>query len=244
MIEENYKTIPSGVDDVLVYIVNYKDTERRARMVERFEKVGMKINFIDPVENTDVRIKDLDVGIEKRTSCVMLQHMDSIKNFYNQSDCEYCIVGEDDVLISKHFKTVLPEVLSNFKKLNLDLLLLGYMFSQKIYNVHFPLKNGSYSYNEFPNDLWGSQMYLISRKHAKFLLDKYTIQFAIDHKGEAAHPDKMFFSPDWSLTKEGNRAVIIPMIALEEGNVKNDNWSQNKFHKESFEVNYSADVYF
>jgi hypothetical protein len=238
------KPIPSGIENVLIYIVNFKDDSRRNKMTERFNKVELNINFIPPVLNDDPRVKDIDPRLEKRTCCVMLQHMDSIKNFYEYSSCEYCIVGEDDVLLSRYFKRDLPGVIENFKKLELDVLLLGYMFSHKIYNTHFPIKHGSYSYNEFPNDLWGSQMYLISRKHAKFLLDKYTIQFAIDHAGEPAHADKMFFSPDWSLTKEGKRAVLIPMIALEEGNVKNNDWAQNSFHKESFEANYVPGVYF
>ena len=235
--------IPSGIENVLVYIVNFKDDLRRERMTERFQTVGMGINFVPPVLVEDSRIKDLDSRLDKRTCCVMLQHMDSIKHFYMYSDCEYCIVGEDDVLLSKYFKRDLPGVIKNFKMLELDLLLLGYMFSHKIYNTYFPVKHGFYSYNEYPNDIWGSQLYMISRKQAKFLLDKYTIQFAIDHLGEDASPDKMFFSPDWSLTKEGNRAVLIPMLAMEEGNVKNDDWSQNVFHKESFDANYVLDIY-
>ena len=111
-------------------------------------------------------------------------------------------------------------------------MFLGYLLPFKIYdtNTSFCLKarTEKYSYYDYPDDIWGAQMYLISRKHAINLLDRYTIEHAI------ATIDTMPFSPDWTLTKFGKKVLIYPMIAVEEGNVKNELYGEIQFHRNCF----------
>ena len=80
-------------------------------------------------------------------------------------------------------------------------------------------------------------MYMISRKHARFLLDKYTIEYGI---ADLSRP----YNPDWTLTKDGKKAMIYPLVAVEEGSTKNDCYSQNDFHQRCFLQNYNKDVHF
>jgi hypothetical protein len=80
-------------------------------------------------------------------------------------------------------------------------------------------------------------MYLLSRKHCYFLLKKYTIYYGLEDLNRP-------YNPDWTLTKDGNKAIIYPLIALEEGVTKTDCYSQNIFHETCFNINYDSNIYF
>ena len=81
------------------------------------------------------------------------------------------------------------ELFEQFDYLKLDVLLLGYLVTFPIseYYNEFPLKNNIYTktesypfnYHEFYNDLWGTQMYMISRENAKKIIDKYYFESMI-----------------------------------------------------------------
>lgn len=222
--------------DIPIYVINFNDEVRKQKMIERFNTIGLNLIFTQPVYQSDPRL-NVDIQIEKRTCAIMLQHLDAIRDFYDNSKSEYCIVCEDDIMISKNFKNDLPLIIDNFKKLDLDILLLGYLLHASVYNPYFDcIKQLSYSFHPFPNDLWGSQMYLLSRRHAKYILEKYTIEWA------CSNLDKPY-SPDWTITKEGNRALIYPMLALEEGSTKTDDTSQIDFHNKCFSSYYDANIY-
>lgn len=220
------------------YVINFNDDSRRERMKTRFSKLGTKEPyFVDPVFITDPRLCDAQ---HKRTCSIMLQHLDSLKHFLEESDKDFCIVCEDDIHISKNLRNDLPEITKQFIELDLDVLLLGYLSMHPINtetNAHFELKARSkkYKYANYPDDLWGSQMYMMSRKHAKNVLDKFGPEYIL--KGELP------YNPDWILTKTGNRALIVPMLAVEEGDTKTDHGGQNEFHRLCFECNYDANIY-
>ena len=80
-------------------------------------------------------------------------------------------------------------------------------------------------------------MYLISRSYAKFLLNKYTLEFAVSNLNDPP------YNPDWIITKNGNRAIIHPLIAVEEGDTKTDHSGQNDFHRSCFLCNYNPDIH-
>jgi len=219
-----------------IYVINFNDDNRKQRMIERFNTMDIELKFTPAVYLTDSRIpSQSDPKIEKRTWAIMLQHLDSIRDFLENTLSTHCIICEDDIMISKKFKDDLPNILQNFNQLKLDVLLLGYLLPFKL-NENTYFKPKSYQYYDFPNDLWGSQMYLISRAYAKFLLDKYTIEFAINNLDKP-------YSPDWVITKNGNKAILYPMIAVEEGETKTTHDGQNNFHKRCFEANYDANIF-
>ena len=226
------------METVELYCINFMDEERRNKMLNRFESHTLTIHFVDPVYTTDSRI---DPRLDKRVTSIMLQHLDSIRHFYETSTNPYAIICEDDILLSKHFATDLPNILECYRELKLDVLLLGYL-------LPFPLtkdmpefkllkETEGYTFYDFPYHLWGSQMYLIHREHAKFLLDKYTMAYATADLGRP-------YNPDWTLTKDQKKAILYPMLALEEGIEKSNHEKQSEYHTKCFLVNYKRDLYF
>ena len=88
------------------YCINYKDEKRRAKMVDRWAKLELPLHFVPPVESDDPRLlnTEIDITKEKRTWSIMLQHLDSIRHFIEETDKDYCVVCEDDILVSKYLK--------------------------------------------------------------------------------------------------------------------------------------------
>ena len=223
---------------VVFYVINFKDDARKGRMVSRFDQMGIDLHFVNPVLENDTRLQN--TPLYKRTSSIMLQHLDSIRHFYENTSAKYCIVCEDDIHVSKHLHEHLPKIIQDFESLNLDLLMLGYLYPYGLHgNWQFPLLKTTdlYTYHEYPEDTWGSQMYLISRKHAETLLNKYTIEFAVEQL------EKVHYNPDWTITKCGKRALISPMLAVEEGDDKSNHQGQTEFHRLCHLGNYNPDVH-
>ncbi len=236
-----HKLLISHIMNIPIYVVNMNDPIRKNKMIKRFDTIGLKYKFTPPVYSTDSRLSVENEKINKRAWSCQLAHLDSIKDFYENTDNEYCIVCEDDILISKNFNRDLPLIIDNFNKLNLDILLLGYLLpfklQFKIEHANFKFKNMiGYSFNEYPDNLWGSQMYLLKRSYAKFLLDKYTIEFALNDLDKP-------YAADWTITKNGNRAMLYPMLAVEEGDTNTTHLGQKQFHKNCFLINYDANIY-
>ena len=233
-----------------IYVINFQDESRKQNMIRRFDAFGISLHFVPPVFTGDSRLEGNGTEIgNKRVWSIMLQHLDSIRDFYfGDSKANHCIICEDDILISKYFARDMPYILKHFNQLNLDVLLLGYLLPYKWSkkdNLILDLDLGGegrgrgpeYTFKYYADDLWGSQMYLISRNHAKYLLDTFTVDWAQSHLESP-------FSPDWILTKKGNRAMLYPMLAVEEGNTKTDHWGQNNFHQNCFLANYDPAIYF
>jgi GR25 family glycosyltransferase involved in LPS biosynthesis len=248
------------MDNIAFYCINFFDEERKNRMIHRFSTMGLELEFVPPVFEADSRILEHtrhleNEKIDKRVWSIMLQHLDSIRSFYENTEKEYLILCEDDIFISKHLKTDLPAILTTFNELQLDVLLLGYLLDCRLErhpenyptipnNSHFSyldfpiLKTTDpYMYYDFPYHVWGSQMYLIHRKHALFLLEKYTMEYATADLGRP-------YNPDWTLTKDGKKAIVYPMLAVEEGVSKSDHDGQNSFHDTCFRHNYDESLHF
>ena len=235
------------------YCINFKDEKRREKMQNRWKSLELDLLFVYPVETTDKRfdiVREKMPKKELRDWAIMLQHLDSLRDFVDSEYIpgekgEYVIICEDDIMVSKHLPNDLPEIIETYERLNLDVLLMGFLIPYKITddNYYYPLKerNYKYSYHGYPADIWGSQMYMVSRKHAEILLQKYTIENAMKNEMDNIHTNtkpKEPFSPDWTLTKYGNRSVIYPMMALEEGDTK-CNWdSEIDYHQRCFKMHY------
>lgn len=232
-IDTEAKVSPEPVD-VPVYCLSFNNPERKNRMISRMDKIGMGIEFIEPTLIDDPKIKE--VAYDPRTWCVMTDHLKMLAAFVDTGK-SHGIFCEDDIYIRTSMKEDLPDIIERFDKLNLDVLLLGYLseFYPREVNHLFPLKE-PYTYHNYHDELWGAQMYMVSRKHAQNLLEKYTIQYAIDHPEEP-------YNPDWTITKNGNRAIIYPMIAVEEGNVATTHQGQIDFHRRCTELHYDPTKY-
>lgn len=233
------------MDKISFYVINFKNAERKNKMIERFKQFNINPIFTPEVELSDHRIDSIQISVEsKRIWSIMLQHLDAIRHFY-ESDSKYCIVCEDDIHIIKNFSSVLEEVIPKFEEHKLDILCLGYLLSYKLdmsswtHTRYYPIfdKFSNFTLHRFPDDMWGTQMYLISREYAKILLEKFTVNFAVENI------KTQNFSPDWVITKNGNRAMIYPMIAVEEGTTPTSDNQQQYFHKLCHEINYDSNVF-
>jgi len=221
-----------------IYCLSFKNPVRKSQMENRFQELNLKCIFYEGVSMDDPRIANNNgLGC---WSC-MIGHIDMIKNFYENSEKEYGIFCEDDVYIHKEFKLMIPDIIKDFKLINLDILLLGYLspFEIKPYYQNFELKsndtNLKYTYNNYPNDLWGSQMYMLSKHQSKNILDKYNIEYATKSLTDNTLQP---FSADWTITKEGNRALIYPMMAVETADKAEDT-----FHENCKNQNYDSNIY-
>jgi hypothetical protein len=170
-----------------------------------------------------------------------------INKFINETDKEYGVFCEDDIYLDKELANDIPRLVEDFKALNLDVLLLGYLTKYKIetwfgeYGVkqlhsEQQIKIHERNYHNYPNHLWGGQMYMLSRTHAKNLLDKYYYDYA--EKSLNAELQLTPFCSDWTITKDGNRAIVYPMYAVEDGKTHYEDGGQNNFHKDCFYCNY------
>jgi GR25 family glycosyltransferase involved in LPS biosynthesis len=194
----------------------------------------------------DTRIKNIDHNYKRVFSC-MYGHLDMIYKFYYDTDKEYGVFCEDDIYIHNSFNTILMDILEEVNIMKLDILLLGYLIPYNIessyYEQTFARKerlnniNMNNKYYTYPNDLWGTQMYLLTRVYAKYVLDSFSQEYAEKTLIDAALTP---FSADWTITKNGNRALLYPMLAVEDGKYKSGDYWQDKFHKDCHLANFNA----
>lgn len=228
------------------YCLSHKNEERKKSMEERFKKLDIPCNFYEGIDSSlDERTKKYNFN----SSC-MYGHLDMIHQFYNNTNKPYGIFCEDDILIHIHLKEYLLKIIPFFNDLNLDVLLIGYLLSHPIYKnslEFFEIPIEKTMSDEFPfkfykycDDLWGAQMYMLSRENAKKILDKYYVNYIEEYNNNSNITP---FSADWTITKDGNRAMIFPLLVIEDGKKKYDDFNQQKYHSESFLSKYIENIH-
>ena len=224
-----------------IYIVNYKDDVRREKMTQRVKSIGMDAHFVDPVSTQDPRIVSQPItDFEKRNWSIFFQHVDCMKHFSENTTYDYCIICEDDVMLSRTLQSQIPEIINLYENTQLDILLLSYLWPYEVAeDNYFPVlsRDANFKIQGYPVDLWGAHMYFISKNHAKTLVQRYTPEYAI------AQTKEQPFCTDWQFTKFGKRGLLNPMVGVEEGDVKTDHQGQIDFHRMCFEYNYKADLF-
>ena len=95
-------------------------------MINRFKQINLDLQFVNPVYDNDPRLEN--TNLYKRTSSIMLQHLDSIRHFYENTSADHCVVCEDDIFISKNLSRDLPEIVETFRELNLMFYYLDICF--------------------------------------------------------------------------------------------------------------------
>jgi len=79
-------------------------------------------------------------------------------------------------------------------------------------------------------------MYLINRRYAQFLINNFYSEDKIKNL-------KTHFASDWIVTKNGKRAFLYPMLAVEDGLNDCGHEGQNEFHKRCYEANFNKDLF-
>lgn len=214
------------------YCLSYKNDYRKYRMMGRFLRLNIEHFISEGVGPEDVRLQNF----RRNCSCTH-GHIDNLKRFIN-SDVEYGIFCEDDIYINKNLKDFIPKILKDYELLQVNVLLLGYLIysnpneNNKIENF----SNLNFSYYRYPDNLWGTQMFMMNKFWAKFLLNYLENHFDEDN------PD-LPFSADWTITKLGKRAMIYPMLAVEDGEKNYSDFGQQAAHKGTFNHNYKAEFF-
>lgn len=236
------------MQNISFYCINFNDEDRRTKMINRFKSLNLDLNFIKSVDVNDERI----ISTNNKSIHAMLQHLDTMNDFIKNTTNEYLIICEDDIYISKSINNDLPNIINTYEKLKLDILLLGYLIPFKLNpnnsNTNFPLiyYDNKHGYYKYPDDLWGSQMYLINRNYAIKLieiLDAKTYEFPPTNNEINSDKKYIPYAQDGTITKIGNRALIYPMLGVEEGDNKSDHKGQKFFHKICNIINYCDKSY-
>ena len=225
-----------------IYCLSYDNPARLSDMQMRFSTIGASCSFYEGVPPTDPRIlgKTPVDSINKVWSC-MYGHLDMIHKFYNSSDADFGIFCEDDILIDRNLLKYIPEIISDFRSIDIDILLLGYLIPSAIDSStpNFTIRKSNHdtqlSYYDYPEDLWGTQMYMISREYAKVIIDKYSNGYADQTLVDSS---LTHFSADWTITKDGRRALVYPLLSIEDGKSKYSHEGQARYHAQCYSANF------
>jgi len=217
------------------YCLSFNDKDKRNSMENRFKNLDIECKFYNGVKDTDNRLKYARGIFNKRHWAITYGHLDIIHDFYYYNTNKYAVICEDDILIHKNFKKIFEKIIIDFNMLDLDILLLGYILPYKIgydnisskYALKRPMRfDAQFKYHEYPEYLSGSHMYIITKEFAKIVLDKYYNNFA--------GFDNNIFMVDKTIIREGNRALLYPMLAIE-----NDVFQYDKYHKFCHKIHYN-----
>ena len=223
---------------VKFYTFSYNNPTREANMRRRFSEENLILNFVNSVDNSDPRLAAAPIEV-RRNWAIMFNHLDMLTEFLN-STVEFGIFCEDDIFIRRNLKEILPEIVQATKRRSLEIVLLGYLLPFKpveiqIRHAQFAEQGPNFTFHNFSDETWGSQMYMLSRPAATRLLHKYNSAYALE---TLTNPSLTPFSPDWTLTKDGRRAAIYPMLAVEEGIVVTSHQGQIDFHRNCFNAQF------
>lgn len=218
-----------------VYCLSFNNPERRENMIKRFNHVNINCIF-----NSGVSMDDDRMAPGKGGNSCMYGHLDMITDFYN-SDKEIGIFCEDDICIHKDLSIILPEVIEDFKIMSLDIILLGYLLPYKISNPNSICNTTKYNYYNYDDELWGTQMYMLSKSYAKYIIDTYSTNYA---ESSIINTNLIPFSADWTITKDTlNRAIIYPMLALEDGKKIYNHEGQQNFHDRCHNEHFDPNIF-
>lgn len=156
-------------------------------------------------------------------------HLDMLQMFLEDFlGPTYGVFCEDDLVLSREFVSKLNAVLEVMQTNGIDLCMIGYL-------MDLPTVEGLQGYLDpriephnahgephgmkfylYPDSLWGAQMYVVSRRGAKKILDQFGGDYAVKTLSD---PTLIPFSADWTITKCSglNRVLVEPMLAVEDG---------------------------
>jgi len=198
------------------YCLTFNNEENKNDMVNRFNGLSIDCKFYMGVDKNNKKINHSKNKYSKRQISMLYSHLDILYHFYHKTNKKFAVICEDDISLHIDIKNILRKVIIDFSLLDLDILLLGYMLPYKLRYHHllsnYKLKcdmpdNSTFKYHNYPDYLSGTQMYLISRNHAKKLLDNYYNNPNI-LSNKIIIVDKLF-------TMTENKALIYPMLAIE-----------------------------
>jgi GR25 family glycosyltransferase involved in LPS biosynthesis len=241
-----------------IYCLNYQHETRKQLMKEKLQQLNVPYYLSSGVDFTDPRISSKIDDQLKKVWSNTYGHLENIQRFVESND-EFGIFCEDDIVIHKDFSTKIMEVMKYMKTMKIDIMLLSYLYSTPFYGVNHStileklpiLQEQEQEQESFPHtfytyskELWGTQMFMYSRQGADIILSTYTPEYAT----QSIHDSSLVFSADFTLTKcpTCTRALIYPMLAIEDGRKTYEeygHYGQYRFHLDTFHTHYQPDQY-
>jgi GR25 family glycosyltransferase involved in LPS biosynthesis len=220
-----------------VYCFSYKNELRYKEIKERFTTLDIDTHWIDAVGPEDSRIFEANPkrGNPNADGC-MYSHLRSIETFL-KSDKEFGIFCEDDIYIRKSFKKDIHVAIDAMKRLDLHVILLGYLLNyipvENKVNYHNVVETPFTFLNVF-KETWGTQMYMLNRAGAEECLRLFSTV-----KETEEYP---WWAADWTITKLPKGACMYPMLAVEKVYTITDD-NNCRFHLKNQELNYNPEFY-
>lgn len=167
---------------LLHLIINLEhSTERRALVERQAEQWGLDLHFIKAIAGKDLDMDHLEGYDRERRmraftsdllpnehACVQ-SHLKAMREFM-ASDCDYCLISEDDVLYSDTFKSRLEFLLTRTSGWEFVKLFSGDCLRYAV----LPGQQGNPAVLEFPKKFpWGSVSNLYTRRAVEALLEGF-----------------------------------------------------------------------
>jgi hypothetical protein len=235
------------------YCLTYKNPTKRMHMIHKFEKLGWHVRMMEGVDVQDsVRVPAQDqisqaIPLAKwdpHAWSVMQGHLCMLETYVQEGTAPYAICMEDDILIRSDINDHLPKIMHDFELCKLDLLMLGYLTPDPLHEMEekFPIINQVFSLHTYPFNVYGTQMYVVKRSHAEWLV--HNLGYASGWHEQVLLSDHTY-NADWVITKMGTTACVYPLLAIESqggGAVYADS-DQSYFHTLCHDVNYLPHIH-
>jgi len=227
----------------VVFINRPEDTRRRENMIKRlsYHNLDEFVHIIQADDNND-EFSDFSKGIEEhqlderymRIMGSLLCHIKAMRYFVNESQCDQCLIMEDDAMLHKEFKEKLFELVAN-KPIEHDCILLAPYLIHQIERVHFVTAG---LFNHYAKTIFGASCYWITKKCATKALERYDKPFRDWNEGEFSK----HFTSEHLINSIGSY-VSYPPLAIEESLDTNLQHESHMPHKKSYWSSYGFENY-
>lgn len=235
------------------YCLTYRSVVKRLRMQKRFHTLGMQVKFWEGSHAWDPECApdphewqhaQRNQNWDPHAWSVLHGHLFVMHDFLKNQTQEYLCVMEDDIQIRRDFPYEIPVIQAQFQKMNLDVCMLGYLTPFVLTSIHteYACKTTPYVYMEYPDNVYGTQMYVMRRSHVQSLVHTHGLYSTWRSK---ALSEQRIQPADWIITKQGVRACVYPLMAVEEsgGGAAYGDTEQTQFHALCHETNYDKHLY-
>jgi len=175
---------------------------------------------------------------------VMQGHMTMLETYVQESTAPYVMCMEDDILIRSDINDHLPKIVLDFELCKLDLLMLGYLIHEPmcVMSHEHAVLNQVFTFHEYPFNIYGTQMYMMTRSHAEWLVQSYGYHTQWQTQVLSTSDS---YNADWVITKQGKRACVYPLLAIEQsgGGQAYADQDQTHFHQLCHAANYPLTTY-
>ncbi len=166
----------SEKENIPVYIINLdRSQDRWTKILKQCKKENINYHRIEAIDGQKIDSNDYDSVLHKKdmkinTIACFLSHLKSLKTFL-ESNKEYCVILEDDVIIQKDFNQKIKNIFQELKEKNqkqIDLIFLG---GTRVCGIRYTKSlMKPTQINENCNA--GTFAYLLSRNGATIILQK------------------------------------------------------------------------